>query len=62
MKSDVYDVAINENQSWNDPDCLYESARIVKKDTGEKVVSILRLSLRQLILRACRTRWLQREA
>ena len=40
MKSDVYDVAINENQSWNDPDCLYESARIVEKNTGEKVVSV----------------------
>lgn len=40
MKSDVYDVAINENQSWDDPDCLYESARIVNKTTGEKIVSV----------------------
>ncbi len=40
MKSDIYDIAINVNQSWNDPNYLYEYARIVKKDTGEKIVSV----------------------
>ena len=40
MKSDIYDIAINVNQSWNDPDCLYEFAWIVNKSTGEKVVSV----------------------
>ena len=40
MKSEVYDIAINENQAWNDPNRLYESARIVRKDTGEKVISV----------------------
>lgn len=39
MKSDTYVVAINENQYWDDPNCLYELARIVRKNTGEKIIS-----------------------
>ena len=40
MKSEVYALAINQNQNWENPDNLYESAMIVKKDTGEKVISV----------------------
>ena len=40
MKSEVYAIAINQNQSWNDPDVFYEAARIIKKDTGETVISV----------------------
>lgn len=32
MKSEVYALAINQNQNWENPDNLYESAMIVKKD------------------------------
>lgn len=39
MKSDIYTVAVNENQNWDDPNRPYEVMRIIKKDTGEKVIS-----------------------
>ena len=38
MKSKVYAIAINQCQNWDDPDAIYEAARIIKKDTGEIVI------------------------
>lgn len=40
MKSDTYDIAINQIQNWENPDLLYEAARIVKKDTGDSIISV----------------------
>ena len=40
MKSMVYDIAINTNQTWTDSNCLYEIARIVKKDTDDIVIRV----------------------
>lgn len=40
MKSEVYAIAINQIQNWDDPDAIYEAARIIKKDTGEIVISV----------------------
>lgn len=40
VKSKEYAILINQCQNWDDPDVMYEAARIIKKDTGEKVISV----------------------